>query len=441
MRSRTLLHEAHDHALLLMSLAIAPGLHAQNADLHWSSCRSAKALGGTLTCAITSVQLMGSGDGAFRWTGPNGFASTDQNPVVHEPGTYMLTVTEPLGDMSTSQAEVLVDRTAPRAGASGGALTCKSTTVTLKGGGNGSYAWSGPKGFSSQEATALATDPGTYVLTVTGTNGCTSTARTEVLLDNASPTAHASGGVLTCETNGVRLFGRSDEPITWTGPNGFGSQLPNPMVSAPGLYVLSCIGANGCTGLAGTIVGRDMEAPDIRTEDVELDHGQTPVQLRGESFTAGAKCTWSSANGFSSAEKDPWVTTAGFYTLTVEGPNGCTNAMDAAVTQVHDQGSSAPEALVRDRPSQMDTKKLLVSAQPNPFMDLCKLNFTAPERGQATVTVHDASGRVVAELYNNNVEAGESVEMNLRKEQLGFGLHEYRVVIGQNIARGTLLVQ
>ncbi|MEZ4788846.1 MAG: hypothetical protein R2811_02385 [Flavobacteriales bacterium] len=44
------------------------------------SCSGRGCTGGTLTCAVTSIQLQGSGNGSFAWTGPNGFTSNEQNP-------------------------------------------------------------------------------------------------------------------------------------------------------------------------------------------------------------------------------------------------------------------------------------------------------------------------------------------------------------------------
>ncbi len=44
----------------------------------------------------------------------------------------------------------------------------------LMGTGNGTYAWSGPNGFTSTEQNPTVSAAGTYNLVVTGTNGCTS---------------------------------------------------------------------------------------------------------------------------------------------------------------------------------------------------------------------------------------------------------------------------
>ncbi|WP_299701235.1 T9SS type A sorting domain-containing protein [uncultured Pontibacter sp.] len=68
------------------------------------------ATGGKLDCATASVQLMGSSsaEGAiYSWTGPNGYTSTEQNPIVKVAGDYTLTVTDPASG-STASTSVVV---------------------------------------------------------------------------------------------------------------------------------------------------------------------------------------------------------------------------------------------------------------------------------------------------------------------------------------------
>ncbi|MBK7086676.1 MAG: hypothetical protein IPH53_19295 [Flavobacteriales bacterium] len=109
----------------------------------------AQASGGELNCNTSSVMLSGSGNGDFAWTGPNGFTSGDQNPVVSAPGIYELTVTGTNGCTSVAQAEVTLDDEVPGAQASGGVLNCNTSSVMLSGSGNGDFAWTGPNGFTS----------------------------------------------------------------------------------------------------------------------------------------------------------------------------------------------------------------------------------------------------------------------------------------------------
>jgi hypothetical protein len=49
---------------------------------------------------------------------------------------------------------------------------------------------------------------------------------------------------------------------------------------------------------------------------------------------------------------------------------------------------------------------LALHALPNPFNPKTTLRFTLPEAGRATLTVHDASGRLVATPADGRFEAG-----------------------------------
>ncbi|MBK9175983.1 MAG: hypothetical protein IPM46_06505 [Flavobacteriales bacterium] len=110
----------------------------------------AQAAGGTLTCDVTSIQLQGTGNGSFDWTGPGGFTSSDQNPTVSVAGTYDLTVTGANGCQSFASAEVELDDAAPGAQAAGGTLTCDVTSIQLQG--TGTISSTGPAPVASPAA-------------------------------------------------------------------------------------------------------------------------------------------------------------------------------------------------------------------------------------------------------------------------------------------------
>ncbi|HMN05989.1 MAG TPA: T9SS type A sorting domain-containing protein, partial [Flavobacteriales bacterium] len=300
----------------------------------------ASAEGGTLTCAITSIQLQGNGNGSFSWSGPNGFTSTEQNPVVTEAGIYTLTVTGENGCTSTASATVELDNEAPGASAEGGTLTCAITSIQLQGNGNGSFSWSGPNGFTSTEQNPTVTEAGTYTLTVTGENGCTSQATATVELDNEAPGASAEGGTLTCAVTSIQLHGNGNGSFSWSGPNGFTSTEQNPTVTEAGTYTLTVTGENGCTSQATATVELDNEAPGASAEGGTLTCAVTSIQLHGN---GNGSFSWSGPNGFSSTEQNPTVTEAGTYTLTVTGENGCTSTATATVELDNDMPEASAE--------------------------------------------------------------------------------------------------
>ncbi|MBK9175980.1 MAG: hypothetical protein IPM46_06490 [Flavobacteriales bacterium] len=151
-----------------------------------------------------------------------------QNPTVSVAGTYDLTVTGANGCQSFASAEVELDDAAPGAQAAGGTLTCDVTSIQLQGTGNGSFDWTGPGGFTSNDQNPTVSVAGTYDLTVTGDNGCQSFASAEVELDDAAPGAQAAGGTLTCDVTSIQPRGTGNGSFDWTGPGGFTSNASEP---------------------------------------------------------------------------------------------------------------------------------------------------------------------------------------------------------------------
>jgi hypothetical protein len=289
----------------------------------------ASAQGGVLDCNTASVQLIGNGNGTYAWSGPNGFNSTEQSPTVSAAGTYTLVVTGTNGCTSQASAEVTLDDVLPGASAQGGVLDCNTASVQLIGGGNGTYAWSGPNGFNSTEQSPTVSAAGTYTLVVTGANGCTSQASAEVTLDDVLPGASAQGGVLNCNTASVQLIGGGNGTYAWSGPNGFNSTEQSPTVSAAGTYTLVVTGANGCTSQASAEVTLDDELPGASAQGGVLNCNTASVQLIGN---GNGTYAWSGPNNFVSTEQNPTVSAAGTYTLVVTGANGCTSQASAEVT-------------------------------------------------------------------------------------------------------------
>ncbi|MBK9763185.1 MAG: hypothetical protein IPO87_07425 [Flavobacteriales bacterium] len=309
----------------------------------------ATAQGGVLNCNVSSIMLVGTGNGTFAWSGPNGFSSTVQNPNVGAAGTYNLVVTGANGCTSDASTEVTQDAEVPGATAQGGVLNCNVSSIMLVGTGNGTFAWSGPNGFSSTVQNPNVGAAGIYNLVVTGTNGCTSNASTEVTLDEQTPGATAQGGVLNCNVSSIMLVGTGNGTFAWSGPNGFSSTVQNPNVGAAGIYNLvvtgtnGCTsnasaagtynlvvtGANGCTSDASTEVTQDAEVPGATAQGGVLNCNVSSIMLVG---TGNGTFAWSGPNGFSSTVQNPNVGAAGIYNLVVTGTNGCTSNASTEVT-------------------------------------------------------------------------------------------------------------
>lgn len=315
----------------------------------------ASAIGGQLDCNASTVILGGNsptGGVTYSWTGPGGFNSILQNPVVALPGTYTLTVEDPVNGCTTMvSTSVTQDINSPGAIATGGQLDCNASTVTLGGNsptGGVNYSWTGPGGFTSSQQNPLVSLPGTYTLTVEDpTNGCTSIATSFVIEDVSEPGALATGGHLDCNTSMVMLGGNSPTGgvnYSWTGPGGFTSSQQNPAVSLPGTYNLTVENPlNGCTTSASTTVTQDINQPGAIAIGGNLDCNTTSIAISGNSPTIGVNYSWTGPGGYSSTSQNPVVALPGTYTLTVENPiNGCTTTATTTVIQdINEPGAIA----------------------------------------------------------------------------------------------------
>jgi uncharacterized repeat protein (TIGR01451 family) len=148
--------------------------------------------GGTINLLASSAP---SGS-TFTWSGPNGFFSTLQSPVItnatlDEAGVYTLT-TKLNQNFATDTVKVNVfPKLSPFTAASNGNLICIGNSDTLKLFANTTdmgvtYAWTGPNSFVSSAQNPIILNPtaannGEYTLTISR-NGCTAISKVTVAL-------------------------------------------------------------------------------------------------------------------------------------------------------------------------------------------------------------------------------------------------------------------
>jgi hypothetical protein len=298
-----------------------------------------------------TVQLSGSSptpDMSFSWSGPGIVSNANTpTPTVNAAGTYTLTVTNPQTQcISTDQVTVSIDTTVPGAQAAGGVLNCTVSSIQLQGTGNGTFAWSGPNGFTSNEQNPTVSTAGTYTLVVTGANGCTSQASTEVSLDDELPGAQAAGGVLNCNVSSIQLIGTGNGTFAWSGPNGFTSNEQNPTVSAAGTYTLVVTGANGCTSQASADVVNDSEALSAEVSATLIGCDGEPAELSFTSNLSATLITWTGPDGFLANTPVAYASTPGSYTLVLVGANGCSSEFTVEVIIDPNCDDSCPPVII-----------------------------------------------------------------------------------------------
>jgi len=128
-----------------------------------------------LTCSITAINVTATGGATYAWDG--GTTPNSASNSFTTPGTYTVTVSTVNGCTGTTSITISQDVTPPSVvitnttGSS--VLNCVTTGVNVTASGGASYHWDG--GATPATGSNSFALPGTYTVTVTGSNGCTAT--------------------------------------------------------------------------------------------------------------------------------------------------------------------------------------------------------------------------------------------------------------------------
>lgn len=216
-----------------------------------------------------------------------------------------------------------------------------------------SYSWTGPNGFNSGiQAPTIASltlaDAGTYSVTITDNNGCTSTASVVVNVSPA-PVASASSNSPVCEGGDIILNASGGDFYLWTGP---GTLTPSATVSNPsvvnstladgGSYSVLVTDLFGCTATANTTVTIN-ELPDLgilSQTDVSCTGGSDgafTIEVLNPNgiylFTETVTSTINFDGEFTNFAE-------GSYTVEVSDVNSCTSTIGVTIGAI----STAPPA-------------------------------------------------------------------------------------------------
>lgn len=302
-------------------------------------------------CEGNNVQLFESVGvySSYSWTGPNGFTSSLQNPVVGTGnailnGTYTLIV-DSYKCGGQSSATVVVNTVPSLSILSQTDVTCygdNDGTVALSvTGGTAPYLFD-LNGMSTLDGIYTGLAPGTYAVNAIDDNGCeastdsvTITEPDELTLSAGSNSPVCSG--MTVQLNSNPSGGSPSYSYSWTGPGSFTSSAQNPSISGAtasdsGTYSLTVTDDNGCTITSSTVVTVNT------TPSVSISPSSGTI-CSGASITltaSGASSySWSPSTGLntttgSSVIANPSSTSS--YTVTGTSSSGCTATKSVTVT-------------------------------------------------------------------------------------------------------------
>ncbi|HLO72246.1 MAG TPA: T9SS type A sorting domain-containing protein [Flavipsychrobacter sp.] len=284
---------------------------------------------------------------SYKWTGPAGFNSTVQNPVISSAttansGDYIVTARLFGCTAKDTTTATIVAASASTISAGGSTPICERDTLYLTanvGTVANSYSWAGPGGFTANSkdtirANSLPAMSGDYIFTAQYT-GCTlrDTVTIEVKPQAAARTIGSNSPV--CTDNTLTLNAGSSSTgvaYTWTGPNSFVNTTSSPSISGvtlsnAGRYVVTYL-LNGCVTKDSLLVTVNQSPlPVTASANTPLCEGST-INLSSTNSTGGATYSWAGPGSYSATSQNPTrinstPAMSGDYIVTAMLSNGC----------------------------------------------------------------------------------------------------------------------
>jgi gliding motility-associated-like protein len=233
-------------------------------------------------CPGGNIQLTGSGGTSYQWSGPNGFNSTQQNPLLTNvdasmAGVYTLTVISSTGCVSLTPASTTVvinSGSIPTLTLANNGPLCPGQPLTLTVSPvvpGATFTFTGPGGFSATQTGTTVTVSSSATVAMAGVysvtaslGGCTSApATTSVTISPPPAPVGLTATNPICEGQALSLTVTNPVPgatYTFTGPNGYSvtTSATTVQVSASATLAMSgtySVVANvgGCTSSPSTV--------------------------------------------------------------------------------------------------------------------------------------------------------------------------------------------
>jgi gliding motility-associated-like protein len=256
---------------------------------------------------------------------------TDANSCTSEVGTGTVTV-NPLPVKPTLTSPIICE-----------GVTANVTMLTPSGTSTYTYTWTVPTGVAtSTTKTISTTKAGTYSLTITDANSCTSEVGTATVTVNAlpiKPTLTSSTICLGQSTTVSMTLPAGTYTYTWTVPTGVATSTTKTIsTSKAGTYSLTITDANRCTSEVGTatVTVNPLPTKPTLTSPTICEGEAASVIMSNPTGTATYTYTWTVPTGVAtSTTNSVSATKAGTYSLTITDDNSCTSEVGIGTVTVN----------------------------------------------------------------------------------------------------------
>lgn len=217
-------------------------------------------------CERSSAQLTATGASSYVWTGPAGYSTNADNPVIAQvqlpqAGNYIVKGTNAAGCSATANTSLLVNAAPVASLAYSDTAVCFGQQITLLASGGSSYGWSPANGLSATniaQPKAIASINSRYTVTVTNAAGCTDSNKVSIsviekAIAHAGPDKNIiSGGTAILEGSITGLFTSfAWQPAPSLSSTAVLQPVANPTADAQ--YILTVQSPNNCGSSTDTV--------------------------------------------------------------------------------------------------------------------------------------------------------------------------------------------
>lgn len=298
----------------------------------------------------------------YQWSGPNGFTSTLAQPSINtvsllNSGIYQVQVSSPgCGTIHRSLHAVI--NVSPNINPGSNSPICQGqvlflSTNTISG---ATYSWSGPNGYVSTNqnpgiSNAQPTQSGIYTLTLNSLSCGSFSTTTNVIVGSSLTGVNILSNSPVCLGNTLTMTATSRPGFTytWQGPNGFTSNVVNPIIANfasqnIGTYIV-LFNSLGCGAASRSISIRGNDPSSVSASNSGPACVNGVIYFSGTA-PAGSSYSWSGPSGFVSTLQSPARTRvqtshSGIYTLSaqVQGCGLITTTTQVTVNVCKENGS------------------------------------------------------------------------------------------------------
>lgn len=287
----------------------------------------------------------------YNWSGPNGYASSVQNPTLTnaapmQSGNYTVTADFTMGGKTCTMSAVssVTVFALPVVSLTSNGIVCQGSDIRLNSvPGSAGYTWTGPAGLNQTTTAdsliltnANAGMQGNYTVMAQSVDGCTATATASVgVIQTGSVTVTPSftacqGGVINLTSSTTPVANSYD----WTGPSSYTANVANPVLNnvlpgQSGIYTVTASFTSGtvsCT-MVNTSTVTIIAAPVVNLSPIATICNNGNINLSAPN--GGSSYLWTGPNSYTSNSQNPVIANAsvanqGTYSLTITN-SGCVN--------------------------------------------------------------------------------------------------------------------